>query len=258
MTKREVVVLLDEYTDGGKIHARNRMQSLVSKIYNFGISRDVVQINPALGIDREPEKPRERVLSDDELSTVLGHLGGDDLATLGFRLLLLTGQRPNEVFGMRWAEIDGNTWTLPAQRSKNKRESVVPLSQQARYALQLLRSKTNGHGFVFPSPKGSEKPFTNYAKAGRRLKKLANLAQDWRVYDLKSTCLTGLEKLGTPAHVVEAVANHAASTVTRRHYALHDYLAEKREALALWGSYVDALDPSTVARVITMQRRGLG
>ncbi len=252
--KRDVVALLDEYVDAGKPYGGNRMQALISKIYNFGIERDEVEVNPAKGIRRQPEKPRERVLTDDDLKKVLPLFGAEGLAGLGFRLLLLTGQRPKEVFGMRWSEIDGDLWVLPKERSKNGRPSLVPLSRPALGVLRELKAFDDGSGYVFPSATRHDTPFLNYGKAARTVKKEAKLSEDWNIYDLKSTCLTGLESLGVPGAVISAVANHAPTSVTSRHYAFHDFAKEKREALEAWGRHVDKLDPSKKADVVEIRR----
>ncbi len=252
--KRDVVELLDEYVDEGKVAAANRVQALVSKIYNFGIERDAVAVNPAQGIRRQKEQPRVRVLDDAELKVLLPLFRDEGLAGLGFELLLLTGQRPKEVFGMRWSEVDGETWDLPAERSKNGRPNSVPLSRQARAVLGRSREYDPGSGWVFPSIRDA-KPFTNYGKHARRLKAKAKLAEPWNVYDLKSTCLTGLERLGFPGQVIAAVANHAPATVTARHYALYDYSREKAEALQAWGDHIEKLDPATKGKVVRMRRR---
>ena len=251
--KRDVVTLLDEYVDNGHPYAANRVQALVSKIYNFGIERDEVEVNPARGIRRQPEKPRERVLTDDELKTVLSLFHAEGLAGLGFRLLLLTGQRPGEIFGMRWSEVDGDVWSLPAERSKNGRPNLVPLSTAARAILLELKAHDNGSGFVFPSPQ-HDKAFLYYETAARRVKAEAKLSEPWNIYDLKSTCLTGLERLGVPGSVISAVANHAPTTVTSRHYAFHDFAEEKRHALNAWGRHVEKLDPTTKADVVRLRR----
>ena len=251
--KRDVVALLDEYVDNGHPYAANRVQALVSKIYNFGIERDEVQVNPARGIRRQPEKPRERVLTDDELKKVFPLFRAEGLAGLGFRLLLLTGQRPGEIFGMRWSEIEGDVWSLPAERSKNGQPNFVPLSTAARDVLLQLKTHNNGSGFVFPSAQ-NDKAFLYYEKAARRVKAEAKLSEPWNIYDLKSTCLTGLERLGVPGSVISAVANHAPTTVTLRYYAFHDFGKEKREALDAWWRHVEKLDPSNKADVVEIRR----
>jgi integrase len=247
--KRHVIELLDEYADRGTPYARNRMQSLLSKVFNFGIKRDVVVNNPALGIDRESEAPRTRLLSDSELRTILPLFQNHGLAGLGFYLLLLTGQRPIEVFGMRWIEVSEDSWTLPGTRSKNRRPNVIPLTQQSLAILAKLRRLFPTSEFVFPS-RVHGKPLLGYQKAAREVKAIAMLGEDWNIYDLKTTCLTGLARLGIPPHVVSAVANHAPQGVTRQHYAFHDYLAEKRDALSRWGAHVENLDPSTTIKLV--------
>ena len=66
------------------------------------------------------ERSRDQILTDEELSCLLTAAPG-----LGypfgpfFQLLVLTAQRRDEVAGMRWSEIEGNRWTIPAERSKN-------------------------------------------------------------------------------------------------------------------------------------------
>jgi len=88
---------------------------------------------------------RDRVLSDEEAAAIWRAAG---VATLLYgaivRLLMLTGQRREEVAGMTWAELseDFATWTIPATRTKNGIPSLVPLSQPARELLRALASDT--------------------------------------------------------------------------------------------------------------------
>lgn len=252
--KRDVKAVINEYVDAGHPYMANRVHGLVSKIFNYGRNEaDVVENNPASGIRRQPEKPRERVLEDDELKVLLPRFREEGLAGLGFRLLLLTGQRPGEVFGMRWSEVDGETWNLPAERSKNGRGHSIPLSPAARAVLNELRAFRSASGFVFPSPQQG-KAYMYYQRPYRRVKKAAGLESDWRIYDFKTTVLTGIEKLGAAGPVVSAIANHTPQGVTKRHYALYDFADEKRAALDAWGQHVEKLDPATRAQVIRLQR----
>lgn len=263
--KRDVVALLDEYEDAGKLVARNRMAALVSKIYAVGIKRDAagVEFNPAAGlIDTDYENTDKRPLTDDELRVVLPLFRAEGVAGLGFRLLVLTGQRAGEVFGMRWSEVDGDTWNLPKERCKNRRSRhapdvhKVPLSRQARevlnelraYALARRSSDPAASVFVFPSRRHG-RAFTEYAKHYRAVRDAANLAPTWKVKHLRDTCLTGIKDLKFAPHVQSAIANHIVDSVTARHYVLGTYDAEKRAALDAWGDHVAKLD-ATVAEVV--------
>jgi integrase len=60
------------------------------------------------------------------------------MACVIVRLLMLTGQRREEVGGMRWAELDLDraVWTLPGPQTKSRQAHQVPLSRQAVALLQ--------------------------------------------------------------------------------------------------------------------------
>jgi integrase len=90
---------------------------------------------------------RERVLSDEEAGAIWRAAGEVPLPFGALvRLLMLTGQRREEVAGMTWTELseDLTTWTIPATRTKNGIPHLVPLSQPARELLHALPSDGQG------------------------------------------------------------------------------------------------------------------
>src|SRR5262252_1576234 len=90
---------------------------------------------------------RERVLSDEEAGAIWRAAGEAPLPFGAIvRLLMLTGQRREEVAGMTWTELseDLTTWTIPATRTKNRIPHLVPLSQPARELLHALPSDRPG------------------------------------------------------------------------------------------------------------------
>jgi hypothetical protein len=94
---------------------------------------------------------RDRVVSAAELSRIWPHLRaahGDVI-----KWLLFTGCRLNEAAGMTWGEIQGNRWTIPMERAKNKLERTIPLSTPA---LDILSFRAGGapNPIVFPSERG--------------------------------------------------------------------------------------------------------
>jgi integrase len=125
---------------GGPV-AANRTFSIARTFLNFCVrrrnrdGRGVIQVSPAAGFTRKddlfPEKPRSRVLSDEELRVLWLATGqGGPLAAM-VRLLVLTGQRRGEVANMRRDELKldraASTWIIPRERVKNKHEHEVPL-----------------------------------------------------------------------------------------------------------------------------------
>jgi integrase len=151
------------------------------------------------------ETPRERVLSDLELKDVwlkaaeLGWPFGS--AT---QLLILTGARRGEISGLKWSEIHGDAINLDRHRTKNRVPHIIPLSAPARAILACL-PKVKGSDWVFSST--GESACSGWSKARSKLGD-----KGWTLHDLRRTTATGLQRLGTPLQVTEAVLNHTSGS----------------------------------------------
>jgi len=206
------------------------------------------------------ETKRERYLSDAEISFVLEAIPTFDspLAKV-INLLLLTGARRNEVLGLRWSEIDTKMgdWLLPADRSKNGREHIIPLPEAALAILEgIKRHETSD--LVLWSARTPENHFSGLDKVTDRFRRLvgeiaakAGKAMDhWTIHDLRRTVASGMSGLRDSSHrplvmpvVVEACLNHVTGVRSgvAGVYNRHDYYFEKREALRLWAGHLDGL-----------------
>jgi integrase len=156
-------------------------------------------------------------------------------------LLALTGQRREEVGGMRWDELDldARLWRIPPERTKNHRPHDVPLSGPA---LQILAKVIRrDRPFVFGEGDG---PFQGWSKAksalDKRIADAGSTPAPWRLHDLRRTVATRMGDLGIEPHVVEAVLNHVSGTKAgvAGVYNRSLYAGEKRAALALWADHV--------------------
>ena len=59
---------------------------------------------------------------------------------------MLTAARSGEVRGLLWTEIDGDSWTIPAERMKLGRDHRIPLSAAALAVLDEARALTGVTG----------------------------------------------------------------------------------------------------------------
>ena len=231
----------------------------MSKMFSWLVQHRRVDKNPCDGVHR-PETPqaRDRVLSDAEIVTFWRAADGvgEPFGQL-LKLLLLTGCRLNEVAGMRRAELseDGTTWTLPKERTKNKRPHVVPLPPLARDLLDSVKRIESRAGLMFTTT--GETPVSGWSRVKGRLDE-AMKAPLWRLHDLRRTAATGMAGLGVAPHIVEAALNHVsgvrAGVAGVYNRAL--YTAEKKAAAERWASHVEGLVAGRKAKVVPMRGKG--
>ncbi len=197
------------------------------------------------------ENQRDRVLTDLELAAFwkATAAAGQPFGPM-LRIVLLTGQRRSEVGEMRDGEIFGDVWKIPAARSKNHRANAVPLSVAVKRELESV-TRIGDEGWVFSTTgKTPVSGFSNAKEAVDRhmLAAIKERAGDqdkielqrWTAHDLRRTLATGMARLGVAPHVIEAILNHKTGQISRIAgvYNVHEYEAEKRQALELWASHV--------------------
>ncbi|WP_419826812.1 site-specific integrase [Sphingomonas sp.] len=147
-----------------------------------------------------------------------------------YRMFFLTGQRRSEVATIEWHELQGDVWMLPREKVKKDRAHAVPLTATARATIDSLPC-FGERAFVFTTT-GGDSASSNFVKVKREVDRLSGVT-DWRIHDIRRTVRSKLAELGVPRDVARKVLNHEDGKVDRI-YNRHEYLAEKREALARW------------------------
>lgn len=238
--RKDAIALIERVARRAPGQARNVIKTARS-MYSYALVRELVEMNPFAGAGRAvpvtAPKARKRVLADEEIKQIWALLKNSEIgrATL---LILTTGQRPGEVTGMSWGEINGNWWTIPPDRAKkNDRENRVYLSPLTK---SLLPSKTES--LVFPV-RGRGRGL--HAEGSMRPAALSHYLTDndylglprWTPHDLRRTMATGLARLGCPDEVIDEVLNHKKKGIISV-YNRHRYDEEKRRWLILWDRHL--------------------
>ena len=179
---------------------------------------------------------------------------------------------------MRWAELSGDlsTWTIPAERAKNRRAHLVHLSQLARAVLGGV-PREEGQELVFAaasrSADGKQVQITGFSDVRARLQaaiaaeragaarprrkkgeggyKRAEPVADWRLHDFRRTGVTRLAGLGVAPHVADRILNHVHGAIrgVAAVYQRNEFLAERRAALELWTAHVEKAAGLPAAKV---------
>jgi integrase len=250
VTRPDIVEFLDGLErEAGLRHQVNRCRETLRAIFAYAIERDLIAINPVVGVSkRKVESPRDRTLTAEELTALWQAIEKlPELSRAYFRVVLLTGARRNEVGRMPWSELDldAGLWRLPAERNKSGRAFEIPLT---RPVVETLRALPRIGPMVFALD--GTRPMTLHQLI-ERVRRDAGLL-DVRLHDLRRTLRTGLAELGVNFEVAERVLNHAMPGL-QAVYNRHSYITEKRNALALWAEHVLSLGEKREARIVALR-----
>ena len=226
-----------------------RARGALSNFFAWAMTMGLTEANPTIGSAKPAEsKPRERVLSDDELSAVWRACGDDEFGKI-IRLLILTGGRRKEIGDMCWSEIslDKGIWTLPAERSKNGRPHTLPLMPMMREIIDTVPQMASRDQLFGQRSHG----FTAWVQGKRALDERSGV-QDWTVHDLRRTVATKMADIGVQPHIIEQILNHQSGHKAGPAgiYNRSSYEREVKAALAQWHDHLLALIAGGKRRVL--------
>jgi integrase len=246
----EAKKLIDDVSDRGVVMA-NRTLTHCKGLYGFAVKEHFAETNPFAGLDLAAEESRDRVLSMAELAAVWNSAGplGEPFTAI-IRLLILTGQRLNEIACLRRNEInfEKRQIELPGSRTKNGRAHIVPLADPAFEILQSVK-KIDGEPLVFGRR-------FHWFRIRARLGEGVGAIERWTLHDLRRTMATHCaEDLKIQPHVIDKALNHSSGVVrgVMAIYNRADLLDERRGALDAWASFVLATVEGKQSNVVAMR-----
>jgi integrase len=249
ITPKDVEDLIDAVVDRGAITMACRVHARLHRLFRWAVQRRLINASPMQDMPRpRAEIKRKRVLKDVELRTLWGAAGqvGWPMGS-AVQLLVLTCARREEIGALQWTEIDmeRNQILLKGDRTKNGEDHIIPLSAMACELLDAMPRLAESP-FVFSTTVIT--PISGWSKVKARIDgmmraELGEAFEPWRLHDLRRTAATGLERIGVPLQVTEALLGHTAGSKggIAGIYQLHDYAEEKRAAIEKWGQHVASL-----------------
>jgi integrase len=154
------------------------------------------------------------------------------------QLLILTGQRKNEIASIHTSWIQNGTLVVPKEIAKNAREHAIPISPLAASLLHYSRS-----GLLFPAARDPSRPFSFWQAKDDLDRILGDKVGKWTLHDLRRTMATRMAEMGTAPHVIERILNHVTGSLSVVHLAYNraTYQREMREAIELWERHIRSL-----------------
>ena len=241
ITPKDITDVLDKMASTPS--EANHSFAAVRKFFNWCCERQLISSSPCASLSMPNRtQSRDRILSDDELKDVylaaaekMGYPYGTIVCCL-----IRTGQRQGELTQLQWSDIQDSSIIIPAERSKNHREHVYPITPALQDILDTVPQFETP--LVFPAVNNHENTYTMSSRSKKRLDKRSGVS-GWRLHDLRRTAASGLAALGTQPHIIEAVLNHKSGVISgvAAVYNRYAYIKEMREALDAWDEKLDRI-----------------
>jgi len=269
--RADVIEVIESIVSSGKHAAGNRVHSLISKIFSFAIDADLLEANPAARLrKRGVEKVGRRVLDDTEIRTFWRGIVVSPISRpvgLALRLALLTAARASEIAGARKDEFQNldqpeqAVWLVPSERAKNRTTHLIPLASLAVETVKNAIELSGDSEFVFPTRLSRDGPIDRHTLTVAMVRFTKSLkaptAKTWQQeiptpHDLRRTVSTRLARMGIAKEIRDRALNHITSLrdPESRHYNLHEFQSEKRDAFSRWGAELEGIiKPATVVPI---------
>jgi integrase len=234
---------------GATIQTINRSLRVMKAVLFFAMQRQLVERNVVQRFEpfeggKDERHVRRGAFNEAEVQAIIAAAKPRERAFIA--LLVLTGLRPGEVFGLDWTAVDLDGGSLRVVRSWDPRgqqfvppktkagDRVVPLAGWLVAELRAHRQRTGGEGLVFPSRRGGPMNPSNV----RRdiwlplIKRAGVRALD--MYSLRHTFASLGRVSGESAFNVSRMMGHARSTIVDTTYAhtLQSGMASVAESVA--------------------------
>lgn len=249
----EIVEVIRPIYQRDKRAMADHVRSYIRSAYSWGLKsehdyrnasprRFQLTYNPAAGIPTEPKVQGTRWLREEEFVRLYRWLEFPDTPVhkpylQAIQLLMLTGQRVQEIASLRIGQWDAKDQLLDWNKTKNETQHALPVPS---LAAELIGSiKPNQYGWFFPSMLNPQEPVTHntlysflWRQRGRGvIPHVTNrdLRRTWKP-------LTG--KVGISKEIRDRIQNHALQDVSAKNYDRWNYMPEKRAAMKKWDRFV--------------------
>jgi integrase len=254
LTMTDIMDVIEGISGRGAQRQALNMAQKIGTFFSWCVDDEVIEVSPyrakKVRTSIGEKGSRDRVLTDLEIQAFWKATEKLDVVPRSvYRLLLLTGQRLNDIAQASWSEVDleKKVLTIPAARFKSERDHAVPLTDDA---VEIIKALPRWKKCPWLFSLDGEHPVTigNKVKLRLDMAMVAALKEDdeeatlpaWINHDLRRTVRTRLSELDVMDEVAEAVIGHVPTALVRI-YNQSDRMKVKRDALTRWQGALKAI-----------------
>ena len=250
ITAAEILTLLKPVEMRGNLETAKRLRMKIGEVFRYAIATARAEIDPTAALKGALSSPkvkhRAAITDPQALGAFLRAVeafDGQPETVAALKLLPLVFTRPGALRLAEWCEfdLDKAIWTIPAVRTKMRREHQVPLPRQALAILKSLNELTGSGRLVFPGIRSRDRPISeNTLNASMR--RMGYKQEEVSAHGFRATASTLLNESGKfSADAIERALAHQDPDPVRRAYARGAFWAERVEMAQWWADHLDGL-----------------
>lgn len=246
----EILVPLRRVEEAGNYETARRLRAVVSQVFRYAIATERADNDPTFGLKgalTAPTVVHRAALTNrwtyGGLLRAVWAYEGSVLTRSALQLMALLYPRPGELRQAEWSEFDLEigVWTIPASRTKTRREHRKPLSLLAVSIIRQLNEITGHRKLVFPSMQTAKRPMSentlNYA-----LRRLGFDQTEATAHGFRASASSLLNESGKwHPDAIEAELGHLTADAVRRAYHRASYWDERVRMAAWWAGEIERL-----------------
>ena len=246
----DVLIAVRKIERKGQLESARRTLQLAGAVFRYAVATARLPSDPTRdlrGALTAPTVTHYGAIIDParvgELLRAIDGYEGQPITKLAMQLAPHVFVRPGELRHAEWSEFDfeGALWTIPAGKTKMRKDHLVPLSRQSIAILEDLRTLTGPHGYVFPSLRSRKRPMSdNTINAG--LRRLGYSTDEMTAHGFRAMASTLLNESGKwhPDAIERALA-HGDSDRVRAAYHRGAHWKERVAMAQWWSDHLDQL-----------------
>jgi integrase len=246
----DVLIAVRKIERKGQLESARRTLQLAGAVFRYAVATARLASDPTRdlrGALTAPTVTHYGAIIDParvgELLRAIDGYEGQPITKLAMQLAPHVFVRPGELRHAEWNEfdLDGALWTIPAGKTKMRKDHLVPLSTQSIAILEELRTLTGPEGYVFPSIRSRKRPMSdNTINAG--LRRLGYSTDEMTAHGFRAMASTLLNESGKwhPDAIERALA-HGDSDRIRAAYHRGAHWKERVAMAQWWSDHLDQL-----------------
>lgn len=248
LTPATVLATLRKVEALGNYESAKRLRSTIGQVCRYAVATARADNDPTYALRGALIAPKvthmAAATTRDEFAEVVQAVweydGGAPSTRAALKLMALLYTRPGELRLALWEEFDleAAIWTIPASRTKMRREHVKPLAPMAIQILQDLRRETGSNYRVFPSSIARDKPISENT-LNQALRRMGFEKDQHTSHGFRASASTLLNECGLwDKDAIEAELAHVGADQVRRAYHRALYWDERVKMANWWADEI--------------------